>query len=56
MFLELSISSWAVTEFIPIRIELNLEMTALIRTRAELSPEWIVFVLELTALIPRQSG
>ena len=56
MFRELSISSWAVREFIPIRIELNLEMTALIPNRAEFSPELVVFVPELIALIPRQSG
>ena len=56
LFLELSISSWTVIEFIPIRIELNLEMTALIHTRAELSLELIAFVPGLTALIPRKSG
>ena len=42
--------------FAPSRIELNLNMTALIPTRIELSLELVVFVPELTALIPRQSG
>ena len=56
--------------FAPSRIEFNLNMTALIPTRIELSLELVVFVLELvvfvlelvvfvlelTALIPRQSG
>ena len=56
-------ASWAVKDAIPSRIELNLNMTALIPTRIELSLELVVFVLELvvfvlelTALIPRQSG
>ena len=56
-------ASWAVKDVTPSRIELNLNMTAVIPTRIELSLELVVFVLELvvfvlelTALIPRQSG
>ena len=55
-------ASCAVKDAIRSRIELNLNMTALIPTRIELSLELVVFVfelvvfvLELTALIPRQS-